>query len=140
MVFGTTRGQGWTETLPANGGANFTGRTFFRLHLLGEGLPTIAEIWATRDHRVEGHAHAADELLYVLGGAIEVNGRRLERNEVEFIPAGTKYTARVASDGGSHVLRVEFPHGSDHDGPPEYDARPWPGPLTNEGFPDLSRE
>ena len=137
MAVGSTKGQPWTETVPTNRAPHFTGRTFFRLHMVGEGLPTIAEIWATSDHAVEGHAHAADELLYVLDGAIEVNDRTLGRNEVAFISAGTSYVARVVSEGGSHVLRVEFPHANSGDDPPEHDAKPWRGPLTDEGFPDL---
>lgn len=107
----------------------------------------IGEIWATADHAVEGHAHEADEMLYVLSGAIEVNGRTLRANEVVHIPGGSAYTARVASPEGAHVLRVEFPRATacaaageashQQDAPPEYDARPWTGPLTKGGFPDL---
>jgi mannose-6-phosphate isomerase-like protein (cupin superfamily) len=137
MVVGTTQGKQWTETLPTSRGAHFTGRTFFRLHALGEGLPTIGEIWATSDHAVDGHSHDADEMLYVLKGAIEVNGRAIGTNEFALIPAGSHYTARVTSDGGGHVLRIVFPHEASHDEPAEYDARPWEGPITHDGFPDL---
>src|SRR5438045_2116726 len=110
MTIGTTQGKQWVETLATERGAQFTGRTFCRLHMHGDGLPAIGEIWATSDHAVEGHAHDADELLYVLDGSIEVNGRSLVKHEVAFIPRGTPYAARVLGDGGSHVLRIEFPH------------------------------
>lgn len=140
MTVGTTHGKQWVETIPTSRGANFAGRTFFRLHMVGDGLPSIAEIWATADHDVEGHAHDADELLYVLSGSIEVNGQAVGENEVAFIPGGTHYIARVRSDCGSHVLRIEFPHAGKNDEPPDYDFRPWEGPLTAEGFPDLNRD
>ena len=140
MVIGTTQGQQWTETLSADRGARFSGRTFFRLHMLGEGLPVVAEIWATSDHAVEGHSHDAAEMLYVLGGSIEVNGQTLGRNELAFIPAGSHYSARIVSNSGGHVLRIVFPYVSDPSELPEYDSRPWVGPLTHDGFPDLERE
>ena len=108
MVIGTTQGKQWTKTLPTDRGARFSGRTFFRLHMLGEGLPVVAEIWATSDHAVDGHSHDAAEMLYVLNGTIEVNGQTLGKNELAFIPAGSHYTARIVSDGGSHVLRIAF--------------------------------
>lgn len=139
MTFGTTREQPWTETLPTARGAGFTGRTFCRFHFTGgaAAIPSVAEIWATSDHAVEGHAHDADELLYVLSGAIEVNGHTLQANEMVFIPSGDSYRARVVSQEGSHVLRVALPRPSNDAHPPEYDARPWSGPLTADGFPDL---
>jgi len=84
MVVGTTQGKQWTETLPTDRGAHFTGRTFFRLHILAEGLPVIGEIWATSDHAVNGHSHEADEMLYVLNGAIEVNGQTHSVKSVAF--------------------------------------------------------
>jgi len=140
MVVGTTQGKQWTETLPTDRGARFTGRTFFRLHILADALPVIGEIWATSDHAVNGHSHEADEMWYVLNGAIEVNGQALGKNELAFIPAGSHYTARIVSDGGGHVLRIAFPSATSHDEPPEYDSRPWIGPLTHDGFPDLARE
>src|SRR5215213_2526276 len=77
MTFGTTEGKPWVEALPAERGSMFTGRTFSRFHIVGDGgaLPTVCEIWATSDHAVKSHAHGSSELLYVLSGAIEVNGR-----------------------------------------------------------------
>ncbi len=139
MLFGTTEGQGWTETLPTSRGAPFTGRTFFRVHIPGdrETVPVICEIWATADHAVEGHAHDSDELLFVLSGEIRVNGRVLRANEVAFIPRHSSYEARVMSMEGAHILRMEFPNpvGGVHE--PEYEARPWSGPVTSAGFPDL---
>ena len=140
MTFGATKGQAWSETLPTSRGAAFTGRTFCRFHVVGRSSsePTIAEIWATSDHAVEGHAHDSDEMLYVLSGAIEVNGRTLVPNEVVFIPRGDSYRAKVASPEGSHVLRVAFSSEIDPSEPQEYDARPWLGPLTESGFPDVA--
>ena len=140
MSIGTTQGKAWTETLPTNRDAHFNGRTFFRLHMTGNALPTIAEIWATADHSVDGHSHDAHELLYMLRGVIEVNGKTVRANEVAFIPRGTHYSARVLSDQGSHVLRVEFPHDGTANEPSEYDAKPWSGPLSDEGFPALNRK
>lgn len=139
MTFGATKGQPWSETLPTARGASFSGRTFCRFHVVGRSSsePTIAEIWATSDHAVEGHAHDSDEMLYVLSGAIEVNGRMLEANGVVFIPRGDSYRARVVSAEGSHILRVAFSSENDRSGPQEYDARRWTGPLTENGFPDL---
>jgi hypothetical protein len=49
-------------------------------------------------------------MLYVLSGAIEVNGQILRPNEAVFIPRGESYRARVVSDGGGHALRVAFPN------------------------------
>src|SRR4051794_1872336 len=108
MTFGATGNQPWTETLPTPRGAQFTGRTFCRFHMTGDPrtVPAVAEIWATSDPAVEGHAHDSDELLYVLRGAIEVNGRSLRTNEMVFIPRGDSYRARVVSSEGSHVLRL----------------------------------
>lgn len=85
MTFGTTEGRPWVEALPTQPG-RFTGRTFSRFHIVDAdgSVPTVGEIWATSDHAVESHAHDADELLYVLSGAIAVNGRRLRSNEVVF--------------------------------------------------------
>ncbi len=140
MVIGTTQGKQWIETLPTERGGRFSGRTFFRLHMLGEGLPVVAEIWATSDHAVDGHSHDAAEMLYVLDGSIEVNGKTLGRNELAFIPAGSHYTARIVSNGGGHVLRIALPSATSVDEAPEYDARPWGGPLSSDGFPDLTRE
>jgi hypothetical protein len=139
MTFGTTGGQAWVEALPTRRSASFTGRTFSRLHILGnrDAIPTIGEIWATSDHAVEAHAHDADELMYVLSGAIEVNGQRLGPNEVIFIPGGTVYGARVLSCEGSRVLRVVLPHAQSSAEEPEYEARTWAGPLTVDGLPDL---
>ncbi|HKG20765.1 MAG TPA: cupin domain-containing protein [Blastocatellia bacterium] len=139
MTFGTTEGKPWVEALPAERGSMFTGRTFSRFHIVGDGgaLPTVCEIWATSDHAVKSHAHGSSELLYVLSGAIEVNGRRLGANDVVFIPRGTSYSARVLTDGGSHVLRVELPDGDSNAGGSEYDARAWNGPLTADGYPEL---
>src|SRR5262245_320098 len=136
MTFGTTDGQTWSETLPTGRGAHFTGRTFCRFHIPGTPgkTPSVAEIWATPDHAVEGHAHDADEMLYVLSGAIEVNGRALRANDVVFIPRGDSYRARAISAEGSHVLRVAFPGADDRPGAPEYGSRVWSGRLTASGL------
>ena len=139
MTFGTTADKPWFETLPTERGASFTGRTFSRFHIIGDGreTPTVGEIWANSDHAVKAHAHDSDELLYVLSGAIEVNGRRLEANDVVYIPSGAAYNARVLSDEGSRVLRIELPKANSRRGEPEYDAKIWLGPLTKEGTPNL---
>lgn len=138
MTFGSTEGKLWVEALPtARGG--FSGRTFSRLHIAdASGLvPTVAEIWATSDHAVEAHAHDADELLYVLSGAIAINERTLGPNDVVFIPKGAAYSARVLSEEGTRVLRVELPRGARNVGEAEYEARVWRGPLTAHGLPHL---
>src|SRR3712207_5029717 len=97
MTFGTTEGKPWVEALPV-GRAKFSGRTFSRFHIAGAGrAPSVCEIWATPDHAVESHAHDADELLYVLSGAVEIAGRRVIAGEVVFIPKGTAYGARASS-------------------------------------------
>ena len=143
MTFGTTKDKAWVEALPTGSGSEFTGRTFSRFHVIGDSsgaTPTICEIWATSDHAVEAHAHDASELLYVLDGVIELNGRRLQANDVVFIPKGDAYNARVLSAGGSHVLRVAFPAGGGSNieaAEPEYAAKVWTGPLTAEGYPEL---
>src|SRR5215216_5132461 len=139
MTFGTTADKPWVEALQTERGAPFTGRTFSRFHIVGNSssVPTVGEIWATSGHAVEEHAHDSDELLYVLSGAIEVNGGRVEANDVVFIPRGTSYHARVLTEEGSHVLRVEMPDGDRRVGVEEYDARRWEGPLTKEGVPDI---
>src|SRR5690242_5319403 len=100
MTFGSTQGQPWSETIPTERGAHFTGRTFCRFHIVGDPrtVPAVGEIWATAEHAVEGHAHDTDEFLYVLRGAIEVNGRLLQANEAVFIPRGDSYHARVVSE------------------------------------------
>ncbi|HEX8845405.1 MAG TPA: hypothetical protein VF791_12210 [Pyrinomonadaceae bacterium] len=139
MTFGTTAGKPWVEALPTPHGHPFTGRTFSRFHLIGNGgaAPTVGEIWATSDHTVESHAHDSDELLYVLDGAIEVNGRRMLTNDVVFIPRGTPYSARVLTGEGAHVLRVELPNADASREGAEYEARTWTGPLTDQGVPHL---
>ena len=86
---------------------------------------------------MESHAHDADELLYVLSGAIAVNGRRLVANEVVFIPRGTSYSAEVLSGEGARVLRIELPNAAGRDEGTEYEARIWHGPLTGDGVPQL---
>ena len=141
MTFGTTEGKHWVEALPTARG-EFTGRTFSRFHIVDAGgnLPSVGEVWATSNHSVESHAHDADELLYVLSGAIEINGRRLGANEVVFIPRGTAYSARVIAAEGAHVLRVELPGGSRDVEPAEYEAKVWRGPLTAAGIPQLTTE
>ena len=142
MTFGTTKAKPWVEALPTEHGASFKGRTFSRFHLVGVGgaAPTVGEIWATSDHAVEAHAHNSDELFYVLSGAIEINGRRLEADDVVFIPRGSRYSARVVSDEGSRVLRVELPNLDARAESPEYDARIWQGALTEEGVPHLGAD
>ena len=142
MTYGTTEGKQWVEALPTKDGASFTGRTFSRFHIVGDGsvTPTIGEIWATSQHAVQSHAHDSDELLYVLGGEIEVNGRTLRKNDVVLIPRGTPYAARVLAAEGSHVLRVELPHASSRAEGQEYEARIWEGPVTADGFPDLGAD
>jgi mannose-6-phosphate isomerase-like protein (cupin superfamily) len=139
MTFGTTAGKTWIEALPTEHGAKFTGRTFSRLHIVDSGgaVPSVGEIWATADHKVESHAHESDELLYVLSGAIEVNGRRLEANDVVYVPRGTPYSARVLTDKGSHILRLEMANSDRRAVVSEYEARNWNGPLTSEGMPNL---
>jgi quercetin dioxygenase-like cupin family protein len=139
MTFGTTKRKPWIEALPTDRSAPFTGRTFSRFHIDGNGgtVPTVGEIWATSDHAVETHAHDSDELLYVLSGAIEVNGQRMGANEVVFIPKGTPYSARILTAEGSRVLRVEVPHAGSRAEEPEYEARVWTGPLTEDGVPHL---
>ena len=139
MTFGTTEGQPWIEALPTPRG-RFTGRTFSRFHIVnaGNSVPTVGEIWATSDHAVESHAHDADELLYVLSGAIAVNGRRLGSNEVVFIPSGASYSAQVLTDEGARVLRIELPNAASRDAGTEYEARVWQGPLTADGVPWVS--
>jgi redox-sensitive bicupin YhaK (pirin superfamily) len=134
ITFGTTKGAPWVEAV-ATAEHPFSGRTFSRLHVNSRDAPVVAEIWATSDHVVVPHAHGTDELLYVLSGAIEIDGRRLEANEVVFIRAGTAYSARVLTPEGSHVLRVAFA-GDREAG--EYEARVWRGAVTEDGFPDLS--
>ena len=138
MTYGTSEGRSWIEALPTAHGPTFTGRTFNRFHIIGDGstIPTVCEIWATSDHAVEAHAHDRDELLYVLSGAIEIDGRRVEANGVVFIPNGTAYGARVLTAEGSHVLRVEIPNGRRQLEAPEYEARVWSGPLTASGKPN----
>ncbi|HVG28261.1 MAG TPA: cupin domain-containing protein [Pyrinomonadaceae bacterium] len=139
MTFGTTEGKPWVEALPTERGA-FTGRTFSRFHIVdgGGSVPTVGEVWATSDHAVESHAHDADELLYVLSGAIEINGRKLRAGEVVFIPRGTSYAAGVLSDEGAHVLRVELPNAGSRGAGSEYGARVWQGALTDDGVPRLA--
>ena len=138
MTFGTTEGQPWIEALPTQRG-RFTGRTFSRFHIVNAGgaVPTVGEIWATSDHAVESHAHDADELLYVLSGAIAVNGQRLGSNEVVFIPRGASYSAQVLTDEGARVLRIELPSAAGREDGTEYEARVWRGPLTDDGVPQL---
>ena len=138
MTFGTTEGKPWIEALPTERGT-FTGRTFSRFHLVDDrgAVPMVGEIWATSDHAVESHAHDADELLYVLRGAIAVNGRRLGSNEVVFIPRGTSYRARVLTNEGARVLRIELPKAAGREEGAEYEARVWQGPLTDDGVPQL---
>jgi mannose-6-phosphate isomerase-like protein (cupin superfamily) len=144
MRFGTTRGMLWTETLSTDRGAPFEGRTFCRIHILGDQkhTPSVGEIWAAFGHSVDAHAHDSDEFLYVLSGTIEVNGRKLNANDVVFIPGGSIYQARVLSTEGSHVLRIELPKssGGEHRHEHEYASRAWSGPLTAAGFPDLSTD
>ena len=141
MTFGTTVGKTWTEALPTRRGAQFTGRTFSRFHIVSDSgaVSSVGEIWATSDHAVESHAHDSDELLYVLSGAIEVNGQKLGINDVVFIPKGTSYSARVLADEGSHILRIDMANADRHAEVSEYDARDWEGPLTNEGVPHLGK-
>jgi mannose-6-phosphate isomerase-like protein (cupin superfamily) len=138
MTFGTAEGKPWVEALPTERGT-FSGRTFSRFHIVsGDGsAPTVGEIWATRDHAVESHAHDADELLYVLSGAIEIDGRRLGQNEVAYIPRGSSYGARVLTDEGARVLRVELPNAGGRVEGAEYEAKVWRGPLTDGGVPRL---
>lgn len=138
MTFGATEGKPWVEALPTERG-KFSGRTFSRFHIIGgdDFVPTVGEIWATSGHAVEAHAHETDELLYVLGGAIEINGRKLMSNEVVFIPRGSDYNARVLSDEGAHILRIELPNRARGRGVAEYQARVWRGPLTDDGRPHL---
>jgi mannose-6-phosphate isomerase-like protein (cupin superfamily) len=87
---------------------------------------------------VEFHAHDADELLYVLSGAIAVNGQRLGSNEVVFIPSGSSYSAQVLTDEGARVLRIELPNTASRDTGTEYEARVWQGPLRVDGVPQIS--
>ena len=110
MTFGTTEGKPWVEAFSTEPG-KFTGRTFSRFHILSDrmSIPSVAEIWATPDHVVESHVHTSDELFYVLRGAIEVNGKRVGPREVVFIPRNTSYGARVLTNDGAHVLRIELP-------------------------------
>jgi mannose-6-phosphate isomerase-like protein (cupin superfamily) len=135
---GSTGGQPWVEAVPTRD-SSFAGRTFSRWHLVGGNgdAPNVAEIWATGDHDVSAHAHDVDEILYVLRGAIEVNGRTLTKNDVAFIPRGSSYRARVVTPEGSHVLRVEFPQPRERAAANEYGAKVWRGPLTAEGVPDV---
>lgn len=141
MTFGSTRSKQWTEAVPGSKAHSFTGRTFSRLHMPGDiATPSVGEIWATHDHAIEPHAHGSDEVLYVLHGAIEVGGQKVCENEVIFLPRGTSYSARVVSDEGAHVLRIELPNGGIQPSPPEYAARVWNGPLTQEGFPSIDAE
>ena len=139
MTFGMTEGKLWVEALPTARGS-FSGRTFSRFHIAGADstVPTVGEIWATSDHAVESHAHDADELLYVLSGAIAINGRQLASNEVVFIPRDSAYSARVISDEGARVLRIELPSGTRTVGEADYEARVWRGPVTDEGIPDTA--
>jgi mannose-6-phosphate isomerase-like protein (cupin superfamily) len=137
ITFGTTKGAPWVEAI-SNDAHPFTGRTFSRFHLVhrdGRG-PNVGEIWATADHVVEAHAHGTDELLYVLSGAVMIDGRRLEAGEVAWIRAGTAYGARVLSAGGSHVLRIELPTPNASPEAAEYEAEVWRGPVTATGLPD----
>lgn len=138
ITFGTTKGAPWVEAIPTTGHP-FHGRTFSRFHLVRRdaAVPNVGELWATSDHAVEAHAHEADEVLYVLSGAIEIDGRRLEANDVAFIQAGTAYRARVLSPEGSHVLRIELPNANSAPEAAEYEAKIWRGPVTAAGFPDL---
>jgi mannose-6-phosphate isomerase-like protein (cupin superfamily) len=140
MTFGTTNGKPWIEALPDDEGERFTGRTFSRFHIVGghRSVPHVAEIWATADHSVEAHAHDSDELLYVLSGSIEVSGQVIGSNEVVFIPRGTAYAARVISDDGSRVLRIELPNGRNASST-QYQGRIWRGPLSDNGTPLLKR-
>ena len=142
MTYGSTAHKPWIEAIPIDGRSSFSGRTFSRFHLLpgpSSAAPAVAEIWATSDHRVEAHAHDSDELMYVVSGAIEVGGRRLDENDVVFIPGGTRYDARVLSHPGARVLRIELPNARTGDEEPEYRARAWSGALTSGGLPDPDR-
>ena len=140
MTFGTTKDKPWVEALPVAPHL-FTGRTFSRHHIVGTrpGVPTVGEIWASPDHVVVPHAHDSDELLYVLSGSIEIDGRRLSANDVVFIPRGTAYDARVVGPDGSRVLRVALP-GAVLAPDAEDQPRIWQGALTDEGVPDLTAD
>jgi mannose-6-phosphate isomerase-like protein (cupin superfamily) len=140
MTFGTTASKPWVEALPTPH-ATFSGRTFSRFHIVESigSVPTVGEIWATSDHTVEPHAHDTDELLYVLAGAILINERRVEANEVVFIPRGATYSARVLTAEGAHVLRIAMPGGRDGGEVGDYEPRVSRGPLTSEGVPQLKK-
>jgi hypothetical protein len=68
-------------------GTFFTRRAFSRFRLVGNSvaIPLVCEIWAPAAHAVRGHGHAADEMLYVLCGASEINGQRVGVNAIAFI-------------------------------------------------------
>jgi mannose-6-phosphate isomerase-like protein (cupin superfamily) len=140
ITIGTTKGQPWIEAIPT-AHHSFEGRTFSRFHLAGDDrVPGVAELWVTPDHSVDAHAHDVDELFYVLSGSIEINGKRLDANDTVFIPRGTPYDARVLEESGSRVLRIALSSQRRDEGVPEYEAKLWRGPLTEDGLPDLSSE
>jgi hypothetical protein len=62
--------------------------------------------------------------------------RLVATHETVFIPRGTSYAARVTSDNGSRVLRVELP-GGNRRRPAEYEGRIWRGPVHEDGTPAL---
>ncbi len=137
VIIGSTKNKPWIEALPIPP-HSFVGRTFSRLHILSRdpAVPLVAEIWANKDHQVASHAHGNDELLFVISGAISVDGQRLAANEVVFIPSGTAYAARVESEEGSRVLRIVLPRNAPRNEEP-YEARVWNGPIRSDGAPDL---
>lgn len=135
VAFGKTAAEHWIETLPTQHD-KFSGRTFCRSFLRGSDAPSVVEIWATADHAVDAHAHDTDEVLFVLRGAIEINGVIVGTNELVFIPRGQSYSAKVVSAPGSHVLRIALTNSG---ATPQYGHQTWLGFLTEDGYPDLER-
>ena len=135
----------WLESGRPLPDGSFLWRKVFMKPLLSP-TPHALEVWYEAGWNSLRHSHPMDEIFYVYGGKLVVNGYDLPAGSVVFVPKNTMYGPEYTGSEGCHFLRMELWDTVEGyiGGPPAERMGPdaarhlrvWKGALTKEGVPE----
>ena len=130
----------WIESIQPVAGGTTEGKVFIRTLL--SPTPNIVEGWCApgvvRQHR----SNLVDKLFLITDGELSIDGQKLTRGSVAFVPKNVEYSVEATSSNGARYVRAylldsDVPNPEVGRAPMAGESRPWAGPLTAEGLPDV---
>ncbi|MCL0101772.1 cupin domain-containing protein [Dehalococcoidia bacterium] len=131
----------WIEVIEKTSQGTTEGKLFSRQLLSPK--PEVVEMWGASGLLRNHNAAEVDKLFCVLDGELTLSGQMLTKGSVGFVPKNTTYDLSYGAPQGAHYIRVvlldsEAPNPRDGQPPSSGKTRPWTGPLTAKGLPDIS--